>query len=834
MSPSPTLPRPRLLARFDPTRPLTVVRAPSGYGKTMLVGQWVRAGLPAGTPVAWSRLPRTRAPAAAWGAIAAALMDAGLHFPPGARDTSARIARALADADAPITLVVDDLDHAPEEVDDDLLELVRYAPALRLVVCLRTATRLPVHQILDLGATTIDAPELLFTADEVALLAGRPETAEMTHTQCGGWPALTRAVLHQLTETGEPADVPAVIDQVSHHYVTGRLLPASASPQKRELAVTTAIAEHVTRELAEQLAESMSARTVLDEILAEGLFTVRAADGEATYAWPPAVRRALAAEADRLDPDRLVRVHRRLAHTYESCARPDLALHHGLLARDWRHVVKTVDANWRTLLVHHRATLAAAATAAPVQHLRKSRRATAMRDVMLQATDDTMLSTDTLPHSPQALDELGRSDEAPEAVDTALAVLVALRNCAPVEQARDYAARLLRLARTARQAHPARLVALYPGVLSQVGVTYMYADDFRAAVEPIREAYRRADDGQFDYLARETASKLALIHAVDGDLQHAEVWLDRYDAAPTSASWLSTLIDPVPKTAQLLTALDRLDLTGAAQVADTIVRHVYPERAWTWPVFARGLLALHTGTATDALDHLTQARTATAHGVERSVVAAPLLTALEADLLLSLGRGGQARAVLEGEHGRHPALRTGQARLALLTGDPNTALRLLGDPAWEQAATARQRHESLLLQAVAAHRIGDESSAVHALQQAAAASEATGSLRAFTMAPRADLDALARHVPLARTLLASEPLATQPDPFPPAVSLITLTPRERLVLHKLAAGLNLREAAAALVVSYNTIRTQQASLYRKLGVNDRAEAIARARQHGLL
>jgi LuxR family maltose regulon positive regulatory protein len=46
--------------------------------------------------------------------------------------------------------------------------------------------------------------------------------------------------------------------------------------------------------------------------------------------------------------------------------------------------------------------------------------------------------------------------------------------------------------------------------------------------------------------------------------------------------------------------------------------------------------------------------------------------------------------------------------------------------------------------------------------------------------------------------------------------------------------MNLRQAAAALVVSYHTVRSQQASLYRKLGVSERGEAITRARQQGLL
>ena len=43
-----------------------------------------------------------------------------------------------------------------------------------------------------------------------------------------------------------------------------------------------------------------------------------------------------------------------------------------------------------------------------------------------------------------------------------------------------------------------------------------------------------------------------------------------------------------------------------------------------------------------------------------------------------------------------------------------------------------------------------------------------------------------------------------------------------------------RQIAAELFVSVNTVKTQLGSIYRKLGVTERNEAIARAEQLGLL
>ena len=54
------------------------------------------------------------------------------------------------------------------------------------------------------------------------------------------------------------------------------------------------------------------------------------------------------------------------------------------------------------------------------------------------------------------------------------------------------------------------------------------------------------------------------------------------------------------------------------------------------------------------------------------------------------------------------------------------------------------------------------------------------------------------------------------------------------VLERLATDLSVREIGNALFISPNTVRTHTRALYRKLGVNSRAEAVARASGLGLL
>ena len=61
-----------------------------------------------------------------------------------------------------------------------------------------------------------------------------------------------------------------------------------------------------------------------------------------------------------------------------------------------------------------------------------------------------------------------------------------------------------------------------------------------------------------------------------------------------------------------------------------------------------------------------------------------------------------------------------------------------------------------------------------------------------------------------------------------------LTQREEEVLELLAAGLTDREIGEQLVISPVTVKKHVANIYGKLGVSNRTEAAARARELNLL
>jgi DNA-binding NarL/FixJ family response regulator len=87
--------------------------------------------------------------------------------------------------------------------------------------------------------------------------------------------------------------------------------------------------------------------------------------------------------------------------------------------------------------------------------------------------------------------------------------------------------------------------------------------------------------------------------------------------------------------------------------------------------------------------------------------------------------------------------------------------------------------------------------------------------------------AVGRHVLGSVTGRATRTTATPPRPFP------TLTGRELEVLNLIAAGRSNPDIAKSLYLSEKTIRNHVSSIFTKIDVLNRSEAIVKAREAGL-
>ena len=179
------------------------------------------------------------------------------------------------------------------------------------------------------------------------------------------------------------------------------------------------------------------------------------------------------------------------------------------------------------------------------------------------------------------------------------------------------------------------------------------------------------------------------------------------------------------------------------------------------------------------------------------------------------------------------------ARVLIAQGEPEQALRLLDG--FRVRARAQRRLSSeleiLVLCALAEDAQGKSSQATQLLEQALGLAEPEGYVRLFVDegVPMLTLLrlVLSRERGKHRTRYVRRLLSVLQAEHPEQAGslpsrLVPLSGRERTILRLLAAGRSTAEMADELVVSANTIKAQLSSLYRKLNVHSREQALTEA------
>ena len=154
----------------------------------------------------------------------------------------------------------------------------------------------------------------------------------------------------------------------------------------------------------------------------------------------------------------------------------------------------------------------------------------------------------------------------------------------------------------------------------------------------------------------------------------------------------------------------------------------------------------------------------------------------------------------------------GDADLALPDADRGVELAMRGH-------VAPQIAHSLVVRAQAHAALGDLGAARADVRRAHDVTSQAGALPSLRLSRQL--------LVVEESLREAARVEPRPDAEPGA-----LTPRELTVLGMLAGPSSLREIAAELSVSPNTVKTQVRSVYRKLGVTRRSEAVAAARTRG--
>jgi LuxR family maltose regulon positive regulatory protein len=206
-----------------------------------------------------------------------------------------------------------------------------------------------------------------------------------------------------------------------------------------------------------------------------------------------------------------------------------------------------------------------------------------------------------------------------------------------------------------------------------------------------------------------------------------------------------------------------------------------------------------------------------------------------------LGQAQAALAALDDQQANWADVRNARAVIRLAEGNPTAALDAVA-AVLDGTAPVISRStvvESQLLAALAHRELGGQREAYLAAEAALALAEADRLVLPFAMTDCQDLlEALPRsetaHAALLTDIidiLRGAPVTPTEDPLPLARRL---SPGELRVLRYLPTNLSRPEIAQELSVSPNTISTHLRRIYSKLGVDDRSEAVKRARALRLL
>ncbi|WP_437046684.1 LuxR C-terminal-related transcriptional regulator [Streptomyces sp. enrichment culture] len=849
------LPRPRLTRHLDEAlrTPLTMVNGAAGAGKSLLVADWVRRlDRPGGLPVAWLTTDAAGdAPGMFWAYLMQALRVAGvppsadIGFPADAGRLSptlrARLAAELNARERPVVVVLDEFDRVTSpEIAEQLEFVLRHAgPGLRLVLVTRTEPLLPLHRYRAAGELTeIRDAELAFTPREAARLMELhglrlpPAAVRGLVERTRGWAAGLRLSALAAGQSTDPeaylAEFEADRSAIADFLLAEVLKRQDAGTQ--ELLLRVSVLDRFSPALADAVTGRDDAEGVLARLSRDNAFVEHV--GHGLYRLHPLFAEILRAHLRMRRPGREAELHLRAAAWLRRSGALAEALGHGAAADDWEF---TAGALVDDLAIGQFFT-GLRADAVTGLFARMGREGAGPAPELVRAAGRlARCELDAgLTHLRRAQRELGEYDGTPDeaAVRLTCALLEAL--AARMAGAPDRAEEAARAAGELRGAVPEELLDRHPELtallLDHLGSARLWAGHFEEARAALTAVADTAPGAATALPREDSLGRLALIDYLDGWLAGAEhrarealAETERFGLPRPSGSGVERLV-------LAAVAVDRDELGQAQALLDTSAG-AHP--AMRDPVLQAGRaltsarLLLARGDPQAALK---------AVGAEVPAEAASPWARGEAALVaaaahLAEGRTRTAEGLLAEVPDEQVACAVGAARLHLATGRAAEAVRLLDRVRPEERAGPAVTVRAALVRAQAAHEAGDGATARRLVVRALAQARGERLRRPFREAGpwiRPYLDGTTRH----RLTPGTGPAPRRPGTPPPVVE--ELSGRERDVLRRLAMTMSTEEIAADLYVSVNTVKTHLKSVYRKLSVNRRNEAVRRARDLDLL
>jgi LuxR family transcriptional regulator, maltose regulon positive regulatory protein len=860
------MPRSRIAAMLDEgfTRGLTLVSASAGFGKTTAISDWISKRA---HKAAWLSLDAADSdPVTLLAYLSAALRPIGaaglpdpaalLGSPAGISAESALtgILDACEAVAEPFLLVLDDW-HAADspEADRILSELVARLPEpMRLVLSTREDPSLPLARLRAQGILAeIRTSDLRFTADESAEFLrgaiddrfGRDEAAAVDG-RVEGWAAglqLTAVALRGKSGIGRSGGREELIASLagSGRFVLDYLFEevfAQQEPRTRDFLLRTSILERFSGPLCEALFGSDGAEAgrgrgqdAIEALERANLFIIPLDDERRWYRYHHLFSELLRHRLERDAPEAaggttIAELHRRAAAWLEAAALGVEAFRHATAAGDIDAALRLLDG---PLMPQHSREAANAAVdwLASLPDEEKRRRP----ELWVRYATSSLAA--------------GRIKGVEECLRSAEAVLAGAEGDAA---ARDLEGRIS----TAR----ATLAMTRYDAKGMIAYSIAALDSLASEDHAFRASAGWILGTAYQSLGRREEAGRVFEEALAASRAARSVFSEIL--AVTSIGELRETGDDLH--GALAAYEEGIALGGEHPLPSACEAHLGKARV----LYERNDLDAAEASARRALS---LARTYEA-GIDRFVPCEVFLARIE----LARGRAAAAAAALETIEGvargrgfalRLPEIAAAKAQAAIARDNPEAALRYAKESGlarlearsllacgrageslavverWLAAAKERGLSDEILksgiVRALALGDAGKDEEALSALREALAMAESGGIVRSFAdEGPSVArlLEAMAAESPLSdhasRVLAACRPGAAAPAE--------SLSAREREVLALVALGLSNQEIGERLFLALDSVKGHNRRIFEKLGVQRRTEAVARARELGLL
>ena len=878
------IPRSLLIDRLETTVPLVLLSASPGFGKTTLLAAWARQTQ---RRVAWLMLDSLdNDPTRFWLAVLAALR----HNDPGLGEAAFTLLTATlaSPLQAVLTELLNDLATRAEEtvliLDDyqvidevsihqSLAFVLAHAPAcLRLFLASRVDPPLPLSRLRARGQVVeIRDADLRLSAEEAARFL--TQTMELPLSEAAarelwqrteGWITGLQLAALSLRSSADPTSFVQAFSG-SHRfildYVRDEVL-AHLPPDTQRFLLRTSVSTALCADLCAKLSGEKASQQMLEQLERANLFVMPLDDERRWYRYHPLFRDALLARLHAVEPEQVALLHRTASAWYAGRQRDAEAIAHALDAQDWEAAASLLERfvaphSWHNEYHLLRRWL----TRLPAEVLRTHPHLSLLLMQAIVLTSPTEPSRLPLVEEPLLYAEQGYRAVSNQAglgsVLVGRAALLLLQG--------DFSDAFA-LAREALPLLPPeeqKFRGLCLNVLATEAVLSGHTAHARSLLQQALALYETTGmlpGRQF------AAAMLGEVCLARGELElAANAFRQALFVSSEQPELTRTLL--TDESGARKTHFERIAWYGQAHLA--YERNILPEAQHALQeALANGQL-LWIPVLTPGL--LLQVRLLYAQGETEQ--ARSRLEELEASASrpdvkreihlcqswLALNMGDLARAqwwaasLTEAEAPLAFARRVEEtvlrARLHIAEGQPQVAICLV-EPLLQEARDAGRLYaelQLLVLEALAEEASGNRVHACQHLLQAVTRARLQGYQRLFLeegqvmktllqhMLPEVqepELAAFLRHLLLAfGPALATTPASVEEHPSVPREPL---TAQEQRVLGLLAEGASNQKIARALVVELSTAKKHVSNILWKLGVQNRTQAIARARKDGLL